>query len=129
MSISKLLIPIYDWFAQQAWQPIPFQSEVWHAYLAGKSGLIQVPTGSGKTYGAVMGPIAQMLAAPQPLKGLQMLYITPLRSLSRDIELSIRRPIEEMGWPLTVESRTGDTKSSVKARQIKKMPHILITTP
>ncbi len=129
MSISKLLTPIHDWFTQQAWQPIPFQAEVWSAYLAGKSGLIQVPTGSGKTYGAVMGPMAQMLAAPQPLKGLQMLYITPLRSLSRDIELSIRRPIEEMNWPLTVESRTGDTKSSVKTRQIKKMPHILITTP
>ena len=58
-----------------------------------------------------------------------MLYITPLRALSRDIEVSIRRPIEEMGWPIRVESRTGDTKSSVKSRQIKKMPEVLITTP
>ncbi len=126
------LTPIHDWFAQQNWEPITFQQKTWDAYLAGKSGLIQVPTGSGKTYGAVMGPVAQMLAeveAGKPISGLQLLYITPLRSLSRDIEASIRRPIEEMGWPIEVESRTGDTKPSVKSRQIKKMPQILITTP
>ncbi|MEL7332054.1 MAG: ligase-associated DNA damage response DEXH box helicase, partial [Cyanobacteria bacterium J06560_2] len=110
-----------------------FQKKTWKAYLSGRSGIIQVPTGSGKTYAATMAPIAQMLAATaagdKPPSGLQLLYITPLRALSRDIEASIRRPIEEMGWPMTVESRTGDTKSSVKSRQIKKMPNILITTP
>ena len=122
------LTPIKDWFARQSWQPIAFQEKAWDAYLAGESGIIQVPTGSGKTYGAIMGPIAQMLSE-ESLSGLQLLYITPLRALSRDIEASIRRPIEEMEWPITVESRTGDTKSSVKSRQIKKMPNILITTP
>ncbi len=122
------LTPIEDWFAWQNWQPIAFQAEAWNAYLSGKSGIIQVPTGSGKTYGALMGPMAQMLSE-NSLSGLQLLYITPLRALSRDIEVSIRRPIEEMSWPITVESRTGDTKSSVKSRQIKKMPNILITTP
>ena len=124
-----ILTPINDWFSQQGWKPIPFQKQTWKAYLAGKSGIIQVPTGSGKTYGAVMGPLAQMLSEAEALKGLQLLYITPLRALSRDIEASICRPIEELGWPMTVESRTGDTKSSVKSRQIKKMPNILITTP
>ncbi|MDX2098998.1 MAG: ligase-associated DNA damage response DEXH box helicase, partial [Leptolyngbyaceae cyanobacterium bins.59] len=109
------------------WEPLPFQRETWEAYLAGHSGLIQVPTGSGKTYGAVMGPIAEMLATPS--KGLQLLYITPLRALSRDIEQSIRRPIAEMGWSLRVESRTGDTSASRKAQQLKNMPEILITTP
>ncbi|MGB3672683.1 MAG: ligase-associated DNA damage response DEXH box helicase [Phormidesmis sp.] len=127
----SFLTPIEDWFAKQDWQPIAFQTQTWQGYLSGKSGIIQVPTDAGKTYGAVMGPIAQMIEATseKPLSGLQMLYITPLRALSRDIEASIRRPIEEMGWPITVESRTGDTKSSVKSRQIKKMPNILITTP
>lgn len=89
--------------------------------------MIQVPTGSGKTYAAVMGAIAQMLESPT--KGLQLLYITPLRALSRDIEASIRRPIEEMGWNLRVESRTGDTSASRKTKQLKDMPEILITTP
>lgn len=120
-------MPIDNWFERQGWQPLSFQRATWDAYLAGQSGLIQVPTGSGKTYAAVMGPMAEMLAAPG--KGLQLLYLTPLRALSRDIELSIRRPIEEMGWPLRVESRTGDTSSAQKARQVKTMPEILITTP
>ena len=126
------LSPILAWFKQQGWQPIAFQKKTWKAFLENKSGIIQVPTGSGKTYSAVMGPIAKMLAEiekAKPLSGLQLLYITPLRALSRDIEASIKRPIEEMNWPITVESRTGDTKSSVKSRQIKKMPNILITTP
>ncbi|MBE9062042.1 ligase-associated DNA damage response DEXH box helicase [cf. Phormidesmis sp. LEGE 11477] len=128
----SILSPIHSWFAQQSWKPITFQAETWKNYLAGNSGIIQVPTGSGKTYGAVMGPIAQMVdnsSASGASAGLQLLYITPLRALSRDIEISIRRPIEEMGWPITVESRTGDTKASIKSRQIKKMPNILITTP
>jgi ATP-dependent helicase Lhr and Lhr-like helicase len=121
------LEPIVTWFEKQGWQPLPFQLETWQAYLAGKSGMIQVPTGSGKTYAAVMGAIASMLQTPQ--SGLQLLYITPLRALSRDIEQSILRPIQEMGWNLRVESRTGDTSSSRKTRQLKNMPDILITTP
>jgi Lhr-like helicases len=121
------LKPILDWFDRQGWKPLPFQLETWRAYLAGKSGMIQVPTGSGKTYAAVMGAIATMLQTPS--RGLQLLYITPLRALSRDIEQSIQRPILEMGWNLRVESRTSDTSSSKKTRQLKDMPDILITTP
>jgi ATP-dependent Lhr-like helicase len=122
-----VLEPITQWFARQNWQPLSFQQATWEAYLAGKSGMIQVPTGSGKTYAAVMGAIAEMIATPR--QGLQLLYLTPLRALARDIEQSIRRPIAEMGWALRVESRTGDTPSTQKARQLKNLPEILITTP
>ncbi|MBW4474353.1 MAG: ligase-associated DNA damage response DEXH box helicase [Stenomitos rutilans HA7619-LM2] len=125
--VDRRLKPITHWFEKQGWKPLAFQMEAWQAYLAGKSGLIQVPTGSGKTYAAVMGSIARLLETPGI--GLQLLYITPLRALSRDIEQAIRRPIEEMGWNLRVESRTGDTSASKKARQLKNMPDILITTP
>lgn len=121
------LVPVLDWFKTQGWTPLLFQQEAWDAYLSGNSGIIQVPTGSGKTYASVMGAIAHMLAAPKD--GLQLLYITPLRALSRDIEQSILRPIQEMAWNLRVESRTGDTSSSRKSKQLKNMPHILITTP
>jgi ATP-dependent helicase Lhr and Lhr-like helicase len=121
------LEPVFTWFAKQGWEPLAFQRETWQAYLAGRSGLIQVPTGSGKTYAAIMGAIADMLATPE--KGLQLLYLTPLRALSRDIEQSIQRPIAEMGWNLQVESRTGDTSSAKKTRQLKNLPEILITTP
>ncbi|PSN20088.1 DNA ligase-associated DEXH box helicase [filamentous cyanobacterium CCP5] len=128
MSVTdSRLAPIHNWFAAQGWQPLPFQTATWDAYLAGRSGLIQVPTGSGKTYGAIMGPIAEMLETPGV--GLQLLYITPLRALARDIEQAIKRPILESGWGLTVESRTGDTSSSRKSKQLKSMPDVLITTP
>ena len=127
MSNGDSLEPILTWFGRQRWQPLSFQKATWKAYLAGKSGMIQVPTGSGKTYAAVMGPVADMLRSPAT--GLQLLYITPLRALSRDIEQSILRPIQEMGWNLRVESRTGDTSSAKKIRQLKSMPDILITTP
>ena len=59
---QRILSPINDWFQHQGWSPLPFQKRTWEAHLQGLSGLIQVPTGSGKTYAAVMGPIAQMLA-------------------------------------------------------------------
>jgi len=124
---DKCLEPVFAWFAKQGWEPLAFQRETWQAYLAGCSGMIQVPTGSGKTYAAVMGAIADMLANPKP--GLRLLYLTPLRALSRDIEQSIARPIAEMGWSLRVESRTGDTSSAKKTRQLKNLPEILITTP
>jgi ATP-dependent Lhr-like helicase len=125
--VEEPLQPIWDWFEHQGWQPLPFQQQTWQSYLAGRSGLVQVPTGSGKTYAAVMGAIADLLQNPGT--GLQILYITPLRALARDIEQSIRQPIADMGWPLRVECRTGDTSSARKARQLKAMPEILITTP
>ncbi|MBD2234111.1 ligase-associated DNA damage response DEXH box helicase [Phormidium tenue] len=121
------LVPITQYFATRGWQPLTFQAETWAAYLDGRSGLVQVPTGSGKTYAAVMGAIAELIATPAV--GLQLLYITPLRALSRDIEQAIKAPIESMGWGITVESRTGDTSSARKTKQMKNMPNILITTP
>jgi ATP-dependent Lhr-like helicase len=131
----KLLAPIEAWFAHQGWRPMPFQRQCWQAYGRGESGLIQVPTGSGKTYAAVMGPIAEMLAqqaqAPKgstPL-GLRLLVLTPLRALSRDLQLAIEAPINAMGWPLRVGLRNGDTSGSVRSKQLRQPPEILITTP
>ena len=114
-----------------------FQRQAWQAYMAGESGLIQVPTGSGKTYAAVMGPIAELLAeagwsadhpGTQPA-GLRLLYLTPLRALSRDLALAIQAPIEAMGWPLRLAIRNGDTSSHERTKQLRSPPQILITTP
>ena len=126
-SPSTLLAPIEAWFERQGWTPLPFQRQCWQAYLAGESGLIQVPTGSGKTYAAVMGPIAELLA--EPSAGLRLLYLTPLRALSRDLALAIQQPIEAMGWPLRVGIRNGDTSSYERGKQLRSPPEILITTP
>jgi ATP-dependent Lhr-like helicase len=112
-----------------------FQRQCWQAWLEGRSGLLHVPTGSGKTYAAVLGPIAELLAAqaassqPPAAGGIALLILTPLRALSRDLALAIREPIETMGWPLRVGLRHGDTSPSERARQLKAPPQILITTP
>jgi ATP-dependent Lhr-like helicase len=131
------LAPIEAWFGQQGWQPMAFQRRSWEAYLDGDSGLIQVPTGSGKTYAAVMGPIAELLAevgwssttVGKAPAGLRLLVITPLRALSRDLALAIEQPISAMGWPLRVGIRNGDTSSTERTRQLRSPPQILITTP
>ena len=128
-TIPPDLHPIHRWFERQGWTPLPFQQATWQAYLEGRSGLIQVPTGSGKTFAAVMGPIARMLTDESTTKGIRLLYLTPLRALSRDLALAIREPIEAMQWPLRVGIRNGDSSSSERAKQLKSPPQILVTTP
>ncbi|MEI7664576.1 MAG: DEAD/DEAH box helicase [Synechococcaceae cyanobacterium ELA263] len=130
----RQLAPIEAWFDRQGWRPMPFQRQCWQAYGRGESGLIQVPTGSGKTYAAVFGPIAAMLAeqaeaGPGGRLGLRLLVLTPLRALSRDLQLAIEAPIAAMGWPLRVGLRNGDTSSSLRSKQLRQPPEILITTP
>ena len=125
---APALEPIEAWFALQGWTPMAFQRQCWKDYLEGQSGLLQVPTGSGKTYAAVLGPVAEMLQGPGS-QGLQLLVITPLRALSRDLALAIEQPIQAMGWPLRVAIRNGDTSSHERNKQLRTPPQILITTP
>ncbi|WNG55208.1 ligase-associated DNA damage response DEXH box helicase [Archangium gephyra] len=118
---------LLSWFREQGWEPFPFQLEAWEAYAHGRSGLIHVPTGAGKTYAAYIGPLAEVARHRQ--KGLQILYVTPLRAVSRDIELALNAPLSALDTDITVESRTGDTSSSVRRRQRERLPEVLITTP
>ncbi|KAF0094670.1 MAG: ATP-dependent helicase Lhr and Lhr-like helicase [Puniceicoccaceae bacterium 5H] len=125
--MPETLTGLAAWFARQGWEPKAFQREAWQAYAAGHNGLVQVATGSGKTYAAYGGPVAEWLADPQ--EGLSILYLTPLRAMTRDLEKALQAPAVQMGWDLRVEARTGDTGSSARARQRKKPPHVLLTTP
>lgn len=123
---------IDGWFRSHGWEPWEFQRAAWDAYARGQSGLIQVATGAGKTYGAYMGALAELIdvcrdGAPSPVA--HIVYVTPLRAVSRDVELALRLPIEELGLALLVESRTGDTKASVRLKQRERLPHVLVTTP
>lgn len=127
---------VREWFASRGWTPFEYQRRAWGAYAAGRSGLVQVPTGAGKTYAAFGGPLQELidesLAGPDrgpPTRGVRVLYITPLRAVSRDIELALRAPIESMGVACRVESRTGDTSSSVRVKQRERLPEVLVTTP
>ena len=126
-SLKIQLKPVNDFFKSRGWKPFPFQKKVWEAFLAGRSGLLNVPTGAGKTYAAVMGPFASFLAVPR--KGLKALYISPLRALARDLELALKEPLEELGWSLRVETRTGDTPATLRRKQFNNPPDLLLTTP
>jgi ATP-dependent Lhr-like helicase len=117
------------WFDERGWAPHGFQEEAWALHAQGQSGLILVPTGSGKTYAAYLGPLAELADRGSPPRGLSILYISPLRALSRDIEQALRAPIDALDLPLTVESRTGDTSSTVRGRQRRSLPSVLVTTP
>lgn len=120
------------WFASRGWQPYPFQEDAWNAYLDGASGLIHVPTGAGKTYAAYGGPLAELLseaATGETIAGIRVIYVTPLRAVSRDIELALKAPIRELGIAARVESRTGDTSTSLRSRQRTALPQVLVTTP
>lgn len=123
-----------DWFQQQSWKPFAFQKESWTAFLQGKHGLLNAPTGSGKTY-ALWFPIVLNYIKNNPdyktkhKKGLKAIWITPLRALSQEIKQSAERITEDLGTQMTVGVRTGDTSTKERARQKNKMPDLLITTP
>jgi ATP-dependent Lhr-like helicase len=133
-STTARLAPLETWFAAQGWQPFPFQREVWTHYLNGESGLIHAPTGTGKTYAAWLGALAEWLAETdgqrtQTAPPLRVIWVTPLRALAGDTAAALQRPLAELGIPWTVEARTGDTSSSARTRQRRRPPTALITTP
>jgi len=132
-------------------RPLAYQREAWRGYLAGRSGLVHAPTGTGKTLAAWMGPIAEAveeLESGEAMEGgceagggevgnsgrgereaLRVVWVTPLRALANDIALNLCEPVEAIGLRWSVELRTGDVSSSVKARQRRRLPTALVTTP
>lgn len=120
---------IKDWFKSKGWEPREFQLHAWESYLNHQNGLVYVSTGFGKTYAGVLAALAEMSIEKEKASGIHILYISPLRALSGDIIKSIKRPIEELNLPYTIEGRTGDTSASDRARQKKNPPSILVTTP
>ncbi|WP_286761270.1 ligase-associated DNA damage response DEXH box helicase [Salegentibacter sp. UBA1130] len=134
MNRNQLTEIAETWFSNQGWKPFAFQKQTWTAFLQGKNGLLNAPTGSGKTY-ALWVPIVLDYLKKNPdyktkqKKGLKAIWITPLRALSVEIEQSAQRFADEIGSGLTIGIRTGDTPQKVRAAQKKSMPDLLITTP
>ena len=114
-------------FEARGWRPLPFQRDAWEAFLAGRDTLITVPTGSGKTLAAVLGPLVAM--AQRNPGGLQLLYLSPLRAVARDITRAIHEAVVALALDVRVESRTGDTASRTKKTQLLAPPEVLVTTP
>jgi len=134
MNREELFDLASEWFRQQGWEPFPFQTQTWKAFLQGKNGLLNAPTGSGKTY-ALWVPIMLDYIKSDPgyktkrKPGLKAIWITPLRSLSVEIKQAAERLAEGLDIPLTVGIRSGDTTQAERAKQRTTMPDLLITTP
>ncbi|MEE2973178.1 MAG: ligase-associated DNA damage response DEXH box helicase [Planctomycetota bacterium] len=121
-----------SWMAASGLQPWPFQERTWRAYEQGRSGLVHVPTGSGKTWAAWFGPLAEMLEEAERrgrVDGLRVLHVSPLRAVGRDISQALEAPIVGLGAELEVGVRTGDSTAAERARQRKRLPPTLVTTP
>ncbi|QDG49529.1 ligase-associated DNA damage response DEXH box helicase [Persicimonas caeni] len=115
------------WFTEHVGEPYGFQRAAWEAHAAGESGLIHVPTGAGKTYAAYLPALSEAIEGKS--RGLRVLYISPLRAMSRDLAAALTAPVEDLDLDVDVETRTGDTSSSVRRRQRKSLPNVLVTTP
>ncbi|MDO9426708.1 MAG: ligase-associated DNA damage response DEXH box helicase [Methylobacterium sp.] len=119
------------WFSARGWTPRPHQLDLLAIVRAGRSALLVAPTGAGKTLAGFL-PSLTALADRPPAKtsrGLHTLYISPLKALAVDIARNLEAPIAEMGLSIRVETRTGDTPSHKRTRQVERPPDILLTTP
>ncbi len=113
---------------QRGWTPQGFQQEAWKALLQGKQGIVNAPTGSGKTYSLLL-PFLFNLYEPKSSASLQCIWITPIKALAKEIQIAAQRVIDECDLPIRAAIRTGDTESKERQRQQKAWPHLLITTP
>jgi ATP-dependent helicase Lhr and Lhr-like helicase len=126
---------IYQWLEAKSFRPFLFQEETWSHISANQSGLVNAPTGCGKTYSVFLGTLIRYinLHPDDYLKrknsGLQLLWVTPLRALAKDIGRAMEEVISELQLPWKVGIRNGDTSMAERARQKKQMPEILIITP
>jgi ATP-dependent Lhr-like helicase len=131
-----------NWFRAEFEAPSPVQLRAWQAIKAGRDTLISAPTGSGKTLAAFLAVIDDLLATAQHgvlEEATQVLYVSPLKALSNDIQKNLQSPLEGIrrelaallqdDVPIRAAVRTGDTPQTERARMRRQPPHILVTTP
>jgi ATP-dependent Lhr-like helicase len=132
--VIDLSSPAAPWFAARGWQAFAFQRDVWAAMAAGRNGLLHATTGSGKTYAVWFGALARAAALAVPLESaapppLGVLWLTPMRALAADSARALRLPIDELGLGWSIGIRTGDTTAAERAKQDRRFPTALVTTP
>ena len=126
---------LLNWFSDKKLVPFAFQEETWNRILENQSGLVNAPTGCGKTFSVFLGALIQFINLhpadfrQRKKNGLQLLWITPLRALAKDIARAMQEVIRdlELGWEVGI--RNGDTPTNERQRQKIRMPEILIITP
>lgn len=134
MHHQNIINKAIQWFGSQDWEPFSFQLEAWEAYLKGQCGIVNAPTGSGKTYSVLMGVLLNYICEhpdeyTKEKNGLQLIWVTPIRALAKEIKISCERAIAGMGLNWKVAIRSGDTSSTDRKKQWQQPPEILITTP
>src|SRR3954451_8335027 len=121
--------PVRRWFEASFEGPTPAQAGGWEAISSGEHALICAPTGSGKTLASFLWGIDKLSRAPALGQGVKVVYVSPLKALSYDIERNLRAPLRGIGADISVGLRTGDTSQKERRAMRKTPPDILITTP
>ena len=136
MPLTAFTPLVRDWFANAFEAPTPAQVEAWPAIATGENVLISAPTGSGKTLAAFLWGLdrfvaAAALGATPGEHRTRLVYVSPLKALSYDIERNLRAPLRGLGLgaDVRVAIRTGDTPARERAAMLRAAPDILITTP
>jgi ATP-dependent helicase Lhr and Lhr-like helicase len=143
--LAPFSAPVRRWFEASFEGPTPAQAGGWEAIASGANALICAPTGSGKTLAAFLWAIDQLARTSPPTGrnaepgsafrpvggggGVRLVYVSPLKALSYDIERNLRAPLRGIGADISVGIRTGDTSQSERRAMRKTPPDILITTP
>ncbi len=121
------------WFEGRGWRVRSHQAAMLEAADSGRHALLVADTGAGKTLAGFLPTLADFapsrLAGAEPPEGLHTLYISPLKALAHDVQRNLLTPIDELGLPIRVETRSGDTPADRKRRQRSRPPHVLLTTP
>lgn len=121
---------VQKWMNDKGMKAFSFQNEAWQRFSNGYSGMVIAPTGFGKTYSLFLAVIIDFFNHPEKYKnGLKLLWITPLRSLAKDLARAMQQAVDEIGLDWVVEVRNGDTDAKHKTRQTKNMPDVLLVTP
>jgi ATP-dependent Lhr-like helicase len=126
---------IREWLSREGRQPFAFQEEAWQYIINGESGLVNAPTGCGKTFSIFLGALIQYINQhPTSYKGktkngLRLLWITPLRALAKDIGRAMEEVISTLGMQWSIGIRNGDTPIAEREKQKRQMPEVLIITP
>ena len=128
--LAAFSAPVRDWFERSFEAPTPAQARGWPPIATGASTLICAPTGSGKTLAAFLWGIDKLSREPERLgAGVRIVYVSPLKALSYDIERNLRAPLKGVGAEIAIGLRTGDTPQRERQAMRRKPPDILITTP
>src|SRR3954452_8141285 len=121
--------PVRDWFTRVFDRPTEAQMQAWPAIASGENVLLSAPTGSGKTLAAFLWGLDRLVAEPAAGDRLRLVYVSPLKALSYDVERNLRAPLRGIGGEVTVAIRTGDTPQRERQAMLRKPPDVLITTP